>query len=348
MNYTKNYHLPQWDETDRIMRTDFNQMCADMEAGLAKTARDAAAASEKAAGDAAQDTREAESRAFDRICRLAYNHYCFAQTITPFPRQTGVFHLDTSLSGAGLSGMAKCADYYQMNNAPSVTADELLAQTTQTPLLLDGSKRQNLTATFTAPSNGRLGTVELDLYYTGLDSSKTNCYLAITYRDLTTGQTLQEFEPTVVMSSEAGHAYPRFSEPIQLYQGHQYQITVWLRQNPAGKINAQIMKFYYASGATGGTATASRTFQNPEENLGFLAVASYQFTKNCAAPKLLAGGEEVPAWWSRTVEDGKGNTIREIVFRRNAPVKNNETVQLQLFCGAGETLTLYSWGVTLL
>ena len=42
MNYTENYHLPQWEETDRIMRTDFNQMCADMEAGLEKTARDAA------------------------------------------------------------------------------------------------------------------------------------------------------------------------------------------------------------------------------------------------------------------------------------------------------------------
>ena len=42
MNYTERYHLPQWEETDRIMRTDFNQMCADMEAGLEKTARDAA------------------------------------------------------------------------------------------------------------------------------------------------------------------------------------------------------------------------------------------------------------------------------------------------------------------
>ena len=29
MNYTENYHLPQWEETDRIMRTDFNQMCAN-------------------------------------------------------------------------------------------------------------------------------------------------------------------------------------------------------------------------------------------------------------------------------------------------------------------------------
>ena len=34
MNYTEKYHLPQWVESDRILMTDFNQMCADIEAGL--------------------------------------------------------------------------------------------------------------------------------------------------------------------------------------------------------------------------------------------------------------------------------------------------------------------------
>ena len=44
MEYTKNYHLPQWKEDDRIMMRDFNQMCADMEKGLteAKTTADEA------------------------------------------------------------------------------------------------------------------------------------------------------------------------------------------------------------------------------------------------------------------------------------------------------------------
>ena len=35
MNYTKKYHLPQWEESDRVMRTDFNQMCVDIENNLA-------------------------------------------------------------------------------------------------------------------------------------------------------------------------------------------------------------------------------------------------------------------------------------------------------------------------
>lgn len=34
MNYTEKYHLPQWEESDRVMRTDFNQMCAGIETGL--------------------------------------------------------------------------------------------------------------------------------------------------------------------------------------------------------------------------------------------------------------------------------------------------------------------------
>ncbi len=50
MNYTKNYHLPQWDETDRIMRTDFNQMCAGLEDGLTTA---------QAAANAAQQTADA-------------------------------------------------------------------------------------------------------------------------------------------------------------------------------------------------------------------------------------------------------------------------------------------------
>ena len=34
MNYTKNYHLPQWVETDRIQMEDFNQAMADIDEGL--------------------------------------------------------------------------------------------------------------------------------------------------------------------------------------------------------------------------------------------------------------------------------------------------------------------------
>ena len=34
MNYTENYQLPQWEESDRVLMADFNAMTAKLEAGL--------------------------------------------------------------------------------------------------------------------------------------------------------------------------------------------------------------------------------------------------------------------------------------------------------------------------
>ena len=62
MNYTTNYHLPQWVETDRIMMEDFNQMCADIDQGI-KTAQDTADTAESKA-DAAQTTANSVADAY--------------------------------------------------------------------------------------------------------------------------------------------------------------------------------------------------------------------------------------------------------------------------------------------
>lgn len=75
MDYTKNYHLPQWVKSDRIMMDDFNQMSRDLENGLnanaaatnalssrisaaqsAANAAQSAANNAKSAADAAQAT----------------------------------------------------------------------------------------------------------------------------------------------------------------------------------------------------------------------------------------------------------------------------------------------------
>ena len=63
MNYTEKYHLPQWVKSDRIMMDDFNQMCRDMEAGLGKTAQDAAAATEAAKQENAAAIVQAQNTA---------------------------------------------------------------------------------------------------------------------------------------------------------------------------------------------------------------------------------------------------------------------------------------------
>ena len=57
MNYTENYHLPQWEETDRIMRTDFNEAMANIDGGIAET-RNAAALAQMTADTARTEAAE--------------------------------------------------------------------------------------------------------------------------------------------------------------------------------------------------------------------------------------------------------------------------------------------------
>ena len=62
MNYTTNYHLPQWVETDRIMMEDFNRAFSDIDEGI-KTAQDTADTAESKA-DAAQTTANSVADAY--------------------------------------------------------------------------------------------------------------------------------------------------------------------------------------------------------------------------------------------------------------------------------------------
>ena len=69
MRYTDKYHLPQWEESDRVLMDDFNQMCADLEDGLAKTAQDAANTANTAAGSAAAAAAKAQTTADTALAR---------------------------------------------------------------------------------------------------------------------------------------------------------------------------------------------------------------------------------------------------------------------------------------
>ena len=62
MDYTTNYHLPQWVESDRIMMEDFNEAMAGIDTGI-KTAQDTADGGAAAAGAAQTTADRAESKA---------------------------------------------------------------------------------------------------------------------------------------------------------------------------------------------------------------------------------------------------------------------------------------------
>ena len=63
MNYTENYHLPQWKKEDRIMMEDFNAAMANLEDGLSRAVSGAAADTSSAAAKVAADAAAATARA---------------------------------------------------------------------------------------------------------------------------------------------------------------------------------------------------------------------------------------------------------------------------------------------
>ena len=74
MNYTTNYHLPQWVESDRILMGDFNEAMETLDGGIA--AAKAAADTAKTTADAAQDAAEAAQSSADAAQSTADNAYC--------------------------------------------------------------------------------------------------------------------------------------------------------------------------------------------------------------------------------------------------------------------------------
>ena len=62
MNYTTNYHLPQWVETDRIMMEDFNGAMSDIDQGI-KTAQSTADTAESKA-DAVADAYTPDNKPY--------------------------------------------------------------------------------------------------------------------------------------------------------------------------------------------------------------------------------------------------------------------------------------------
>ena len=62
MDYTTNYHLPQWVESDRVQMEDFNQMCADIDQGI-KNAQETANTAESKA-NAVQDAYKPDNKPY--------------------------------------------------------------------------------------------------------------------------------------------------------------------------------------------------------------------------------------------------------------------------------------------
>lgn len=95
MDYTTNYHLPQWVESDRIMMEDFNEAMAAIDGGI-KAAQDTADGG-AAAAEAAQNAANKAQETADKNCWFKLSELRFSTA--------GTHSID--LSGIDLSQYCK-------------------------------------------------------------------------------------------------------------------------------------------------------------------------------------------------------------------------------------------------
>ncbi len=337
MNYTEKYHLPQWEKTDRIMMEDFNQMCADMEAGL-----DAGQA------DCRERTAELKDETLDGMFRAAWNHYHLAAAGT-MPRQIGVFRqvFDGS-TPVGNSGLMQKDGYAWMTwDGEGFTPQEFQEGLSIDSELMvyanDPGICRPLIISFTAKGAGRLEKLSRFLSYYS-SGTGTNTFI-LTVTDLTTGQTIDGTSLTqtdrVNTSLNWLYIYPN----INLQTGHKYQVKVEVDQasymvqtRSDDKVFASVVSYHAAE------AEVSHQFAEPDASAGGLFFVRYNLTGTGNSVNLQWNGEDVQPLRVQTVTDGKGRRVTEAEYRRKGEAPAGSTVRLRLHCARKAEVALYEWG----
>lgn len=338
MEYTKNYHLPQWEETDRIMRVDFNQMCADIEEGMSEN--------REAGEELAQRITAAEAGAVGAaqagLFRLAYNHWHYLDALASKPRQMGFFQQSFGKDQTAVEGMLQLDDCCWMANG-----EETLSMDNIRPSFVPGtglSSTENTKtafATFTAPYSGYLTYVGLH----GSTYSTENVRTTYTARIYENG--IQIAEKTGNFSILQGSSYGshRFSVEATLHAGKQYRVTVTLADFPASVTLAFSAKQdpLTVSGVQLAEAAVSQQFQTGESSQGGLILVHYKPYGTGGTLTLDWEGETLTPHLTRNITRN-GTAMKEAEFRISKTIPGDSTVTLDLQCANKGELFLYGWG----
>lgn len=322
MNYTNNYHLPQWERSDRLLMDDFNSAMANIESGFGRL------------------ESSSEERSFLRLCRMAYNHYGLLRGMDALPRQDGVFIQNLLRSSEGVSGFVEFDGAYRLNFAGGADQAALFKALRQSSLLKT-SPTSALVVRFTAPCNGTMDKLGIQISSTN-SSGATNFYCHIVCTDRSTGQTVIEKSTSFpVPNGTMTYTYGLYVG-LNFHQGREYEIRVSQEKSVSATLSASINteEFKAASVVTESEGSAVHAFTEPGENMGFLVPVLF---RGAVPPKLLWNGGETAVLWSREWEDGQ-----EIVFAQRGAVQNGDSFRLVFTCPQNQEICFYEWGALLI
>lgn len=351
MNYTDNYKLPQWEEEDRVMRTDFNQMCADIDEGLSGLSGGLAEARE----EAARQAQAARDHVAGSIYRAAYNHWSMLAEAEEQPRQLGLFRqrLDGAALPSGVKGMLQREGFaWTARGGAEITGETLKAAATETSSLFINKnmpgQTSSLVVTFTAPSGILLNNINLGGDYRRLGSdNRFDFQLVLT--NMTTGQT--EIRKTLSSQmSESGYSIG-FTINWYLRTGHKYKLELVPMSSTYDMVfglkNETKGKFHITSYDME-PAELSWTMSEETSSKGGLVLARYTTCGQAGTPTLQWDGKTLTPRKVRTITDGQGRTMQEAEFKRDEAISARSSMKLMLNCPENGEMSLYCWGAVLI
>lgn len=345
MNYTKNYHLPQWVKEDRIMMADFNQMCADIESGLTETAQGSA--------EAKQGASALEQKTLRRLQRLAYNHYCAVQD-TNSSLQVGVFHQNPAKNGSGVTGTALwngvCfAARNPTDEMPGSLGNYIQEVSPMTLVKNDLAACTTLKVNISVPMSAYLN--KIDLCGSVIDNVPNTPFSAqLTLVNLDTGEPEASHRLNISSSLTTGAMVNSFYDCfLTFHAGQHYQLQL----QPLAAVFSGSLHLTYNDAsapllpvANNRSITAAHTMREHEESSGGLLIVRGIVHGGTLTVKW--DGQTVPLQTSRMVRLTDGRMVREMVYFRNDTIPAETSFTLRYDLNGTSSFLFYDWGAVLL
>ena len=363
MDYTKNYHLPQWVKSDRIMMDDFNRMCVDIENGLTgnwQKSGELSSRIEQVAGEAREQilTSDTASQTSlkNGLLRLAYNHCHLLAAVEKQPPQNGCFFqrfkgMSVPAEASGL--LARGDALWIARGAAAYSSEDFRSQLQQvSPLqVVKGNAAANrpMILRFTPPGPGCIKEFPMKSSLNNIEKYTSTLHFAL-YNEHT-----GEYEAEMDYSWNLGSSpsYTSF-ETLQLNLcfsgGFTYRLEVSTTDSHYNATASYLSsadlvgRFTTESYTADTTGVLTRTVQCGEARMDGIVLVHYRMIGTGGSLSLAWDGAAIPPSRTGNITTIDGNTVAEMEFRRNAAVPATTSLQLNARCNLGGEIALYSWG----
>ncbi len=325
MNYTDKFHFPQWDETDPILRKDFNGAMDSAETGLV--------------------------RAEDSFFRMAYNRFHYMRSLEAAPRQIGYFWQSFKQNGgSSTSGLTQMDGRLWMGNG----AGDLNLDQFRSTITTDGAMsiaNYRITFSFAPNQCGWVTGFRLSGSFQVGAQSATRQQGSVTVYNQTAGRWEWTGYGTLVLP-EVGITYGPISVTgfrVPLTGGHRYTITFQILEGkgtPALTLDPQSDCLILES-AHMTSAWAEAQIQGEEESQGGLLLLRTHLWGEGAKLTLRWDGESLTPNVVRQVREN-GQNYDEVEFRRRSRVPAKSRLRLDIACNPGGAVELFEWGTMMI